>query len=852
MIGILVRRTGNLSRFHRVNPKFHWNNRHVCVIEPHRFYAANDRSKVEETLKMLKEDLERQQKEETERKKENKALAQKLPLKTRVIHEIKHYYHGFRLLVLETRLSAKYLYRLARGDTLTRRERQQMVRTVSDLFRLIPFSFFVIVPFMELALPFFIKLFPSMLPSTFQEQSKEKEKIRKQLKIRLEMAKFLQDTLEEIALERRKKEEGSAEKSKAYEFSQFLRKVRQEGALVTNEELFKYAKLFEDELTLDNLSMGQLRALCRMLGVQPLGTPEILRFQLNLKLRELKADDRLIMAEGGVDALSIPDLQQACRQRGMRAIGVSEDRLRSQLRQWLELSQNDKMPPSMLLLSRALFLPEDISFSERLKKIVQQLPMELGEQTKQKLTELEGGKVDPKERMALIRSIEDGLKKERQEAKADAEQKKKAEEDKKRADVEKMEAEKAKIEEEDRKLRETLEVEKPAVDTAKDINEVLQTAHDSVKDLHAEVAKFHNVVHEEAEAEKKAKPAKIKSKELEAVEDVLHGSHINEARHDISELKEKVIEHTEDLIEVNTLADDYTETKVAKRLRARVNSMIAGVDTLVAKLESERRLINNKDGTGKAEDIIEAHETDKKQARLVNIADLLNSLSSLKEASDLAKSTRIAEVLKAMDEDTDGKIDAKLALKVIELLGKHGDVEISSSQMQHIIELMKKESAVEGLQKDEQLQKNGVKILERVVPQLLDFGHHEFPIRAANGSDKTPHPTSSEEIVRSDKEDYPPRKPDHSPHPTQSEENVRSETEDYPPRQPDHSPHPTQSEENVRSEKEDHPPRKPDKTPHPTDSEEVVRSEQEVDGKIPPPPPARLRSNQAKVEAHRL
>lgn len=64
---------------------------------------------------------------------------------------------------------------------------------------------------------------------------------------------------------------------------------------MTNADLFKYMKLFEDELTLDNLSMSQLRALCRILGVQPLGTPEILRFQLTFKLRDLKADDRVRM-----------------------------------------------------------------------------------------------------------------------------------------------------------------------------------------------------------------------------------------------------------------------------------------------------------------------------------------------------------------------------------------------------------------------------------------------------------------------------------------------------------------------------------------------------------------------------
>jgi hypothetical protein len=44
---------------------------------------------------------------------------------------------------------------------------RQLVRTVSDLFRLVPFSVFIIVPFMELLLPLALKLFPGMLPSTF-------------------------------------------------------------------------------------------------------------------------------------------------------------------------------------------------------------------------------------------------------------------------------------------------------------------------------------------------------------------------------------------------------------------------------------------------------------------------------------------------------------------------------------------------------------------------------------------------------------------------------------------------------------------------------------------------------------
>lgn len=44
----------------------------------------------------------------------------------------------------------------------------QLVRTTSDLFRLLPFSVFIIIPFMEFLLPVALKLFPGMLPSTFE------------------------------------------------------------------------------------------------------------------------------------------------------------------------------------------------------------------------------------------------------------------------------------------------------------------------------------------------------------------------------------------------------------------------------------------------------------------------------------------------------------------------------------------------------------------------------------------------------------------------------------------------------------------------------------------------------------
>ena len=81
---------------------------------------------------------------------------------------IHHYWIGSKLLWTEIKLTSQILGRVAGGSSMTRRERMQLIRTTTDLFRLIPFAIFVIVPFMEFLLPFALKLFPNMLPSTFQ------------------------------------------------------------------------------------------------------------------------------------------------------------------------------------------------------------------------------------------------------------------------------------------------------------------------------------------------------------------------------------------------------------------------------------------------------------------------------------------------------------------------------------------------------------------------------------------------------------------------------------------------------------------------------------------------------------
>jgi len=89
------------------------------------------------------------------------------------VSTLQHYWLGSKLLWADVRISSRLLLKLAGGKSLSRRERQQLTRTTADIFRLVPFAVFIIVPFMEFLLPVFLKLFPNMLPSTFQDKMKE-------------------------------------------------------------------------------------------------------------------------------------------------------------------------------------------------------------------------------------------------------------------------------------------------------------------------------------------------------------------------------------------------------------------------------------------------------------------------------------------------------------------------------------------------------------------------------------------------------------------------------------------------------------------------------------------------------
>uniref|UniRef100_A0A8C0N7L1 Leucine zipper and EF-hand containing transmembrane protein 2 n=3 Tax=Canis lupus TaxID=9612 RepID=A0A8C0N7L1_CANLF len=230
-----------------------------------------------------------------------KIKEEKRSYRQRIMDELKYYYNGFYLLWIDTKVAARMVWRLLHGQVLTRRERRR------------------------------------------------EEKQKKKMAAKLELAKFLQETITEMARRNRAKL-GDA----SIQFSSYVKQV-QTGHKPSTKEIVRFSKLFEDQLTLEHLDRPQLVALCKLLELQSFGTNNLLRFQLLMKLKSIKADDEVIAREG-VSALSVSELQAACRARGMRSLGLTEEQLRQQLTEWQDLHLKENVPPSLLLLSRTFYL----------------------------------------------------------------------------------------------------------------------------------------------------------------------------------------------------------------------------------------------------------------------------------------------------------------------------------------------------------------------------------------------------------------------------------------------------------------------------------------------------------------
>lgn len=346
-------------------------------------------------------------------KKETKKEEKKLTLGQKIKKEAQHYWDGTKLLATEVKISTKLAVKMAAGYELTRRENRQLQRTVQDLGRLVPFSVFVIVPFAELLLPIALRLFPNLLPSTYEDQKSKDKKSATLRASRKEVSSFLRLTLKETGLP------VTTATTQKEEFVNFFRKVRATGEKPTAEDVIKVCKIFKDDLTLDNLSRPQLVSMCRYMNLNTFGTDMMLRYQVRHRMRQIKRDDRAISYEG-VENLTVGELQMACASRGIKSHGVSPARLRTDLQTWLDLRLQEGVPSTLLVLSNAYMYGQTSSDNEATSQIdalmgvLSSIPEELYHEIELEIHNAEGAATN-KQRLEVLKEQQDLIEEENEQ-----------------------------------------------------------------------------------------------------------------------------------------------------------------------------------------------------------------------------------------------------------------------------------------------------------------------------------------------------------------------------------------------------------------------------------------------------
>ena len=258
-----------------------------------------------------------------------------------------------------------------------------------------------------------LKLFPNLLPSTFEGQKSRESKAASLRETRKQVSSFLRNTLRETGLP------VSAVNAKKEEFTEFFRKVRATGESPSREDVIKVCKIFKDDLTLDNLSRPQLVGMCKYMNLNTFGTDAMLRYQIRHRMRQTKRDDKAISYEG-VDSLSVPELQMACASRGLRTHGMSPGRLREDLQMWLDLRLKYNIPSTLLVLSNAYMYTsgkdsEIDSQIDALQAVLSSIPEELFHEIELEVHNAEGAATN-KQRLEVLKEQQELIEEENEQA----------------------------------------------------------------------------------------------------------------------------------------------------------------------------------------------------------------------------------------------------------------------------------------------------------------------------------------------------------------------------------------------------------------------------------------------------
>lgn len=283
--------------------------------------------------------------------------------------------HHIKSEVLKTIKFCKIIYRdgdwllkkryrmIFQDESATIKEIHKMTNTRIDLLKMIPFSFFIIVPGAELTLPLCLYLFPNMIPLTFISKTKEEKNIVHLLDSRTvyadEIHKFMLKRIQELKIDDK-------------EFNLLMKTEKRD---LSREDLIEFHEIFRKSFNFTQMDSKTLLCVCRLMTMEPwtgfkvlgraffdpyyklksylTGSPAetwspknyfceefsriLILFQLKLYLKKIRDEDYFLLNED-LKAVDRETLIKCCRERAIETEHTTDKKMILDLKDWLRFS----------------------------------------------------------------------------------------------------------------------------------------------------------------------------------------------------------------------------------------------------------------------------------------------------------------------------------------------------------------------------------------------------------------------------------------------------------------------------------------------------------------------------------
>lgn len=297
-----------------------------------------------------------------------------------------------------------------------------------------------------------------------------------------------------------------------------------------------------------------------------------------------------------------------------------------------------QVPPTLLLLSRAMLISDDRITTDKLKETMRVLPDAVAAHTRHAIGEREG-KVDNKTKIEIIKEEERKILEEREEE------------------------------------REEKIASRTAIKEGEEFEETVKTS--TLSEKKGEVSE---------DKEKTITPTDVQLLS-DALKTLSSDKQLVVEKETIKELKEELRDYQEDVEELHevrqVVKEPVRESRAAKLLYNRVNKMISQLDNVLNDLEHRQQQIKDVDRSDTA-----ASTGDNPS---VHIDELVATIRRMKESSDEERFKVVEDLMVKLDADKDGAISVNEITKVVQSIDSKA-TKIDKKQLEEFTELLTKQA----------------------------------------------------------------------------------------------------------------------------------------------------------------